>query len=749
MRVYLGVLIMLFAVWPLHAANSSPGALAAQAKSAAAPSITSETVPEKRPKVALVLSGGGARGFAHIGVLKVLRELSVPVDMVIGTSMGAVVGGAYAAGYPVEKLEETVRRTRWNDVFTTKAPREDMDFRRKEEDNRTISRFAFGLSLQGLSLPRGTFRSHVLDEVLRSIATPSLEVSNLNELAVPFRSVATDLVSGELVVLEDTSLFNAMRASMSIPGAFVPLELRGQLLADGGLARNLPVDVARQMGAEVIIAVNVGTPLMPRENLDSALNIAQQMINILTEQNVRQSLAELTPRDILISPDLRDVSFADFDNGAAILMRGEAAARGAAARLRELSLPAHQAATIEAARVARSGVSNRMVVNSVLVQGTERSSPEVLKAMLDLPPGTVLTDAELGTRIRKLGARGDFERIDFKLQGRELDRTLVVQPTEVEWGGGNLRFGLRLQSDFKSENRFDLLAAHTTPWVNSYGGEWRNILQVGGTRRFETEFYQPVTRNQDWFVAAGHNYLGYDADIYNGNQAVARFNLTERSLGAYVGRQIGLIGEVRVGQTRTRATADPVIVGVPFGSAKANYTADEVNLRLDTHDSANFPRSGYSVYASWQRVRDNDEAGSVNKRRTLAADFAVSKGPYTLFPALQFVDAGPGGAAGIGGFINLSGTPARSLLGTRTLLSRTVVFREVGRLPGALGGAVYAGASFEMGNTFDENETIRLSKLKRASALIIGAETIIGPLYLGAGKTFGGTSAFYLFLGQP
>ncbi len=747
MRLYLALVVTLFFTSPLHASDSPSAALSVPAT--AVPASTPTASPQKRPKVALVLSGGGARGFAHIGVLKVLRELNVPVDMVIGTSMGAVVGGAYAAGYPVEKLEETVRRTRWNDVFTTKAPREDMDFRRREEDNRTISRFAFGLTLQGLTLPRGTFRSHVLDEVLRSIATPSLEVSNLDDLAVPFRSVATDLVSGELVVLADTTLFNAMRASMSIPGAFVPLELRGQLLADGGLARNLPVDVARQMGAEVIIAVNVGTPLMPRENLDSALNIAQQMINILTEQNVRQSLAELTPRDILISPDLRDVSFSDFDNGAAILTRGEVAARAMAARLRELSLPAQQAAVIEAARVARSGVSHSIVVNQILVQGTERSSPEVLKAMLDLPPGSVLTDAELGSRIRKLGARGDFERIDFKLQGRDLDRTLVVHPTEVEWGGGNLRFGLRLQSDFKSSSRFDLLAAHTTPWVNSYGGEWRNILQVGGTRRFETEFYQPVTRNQDWFVAAGHNYLGYDTDIYSDNRAVARFNLTERSLGVFVGRQIGLIGEVRVGQTRTRATAEPVIVGVPFGSTKAHYTADEINLRLDTHDSANFPRSGYSVYASWQRVRDNDGADAVGKRRVLAADFAVSKGQYTLYPALQFVDAGPGGAAGIGGFLNLSGTPVRSLLGTRALVSRTVVFREVGRLPGALGGTVFAGASFELGNTFAENESIRLNKLKRASALILGAETIIGPLYLGAGKTFGGSSAFYLFLGQP
>ncbi len=704
------------------------------------------TSAAKRPKVALVLSGGGARGFAHIGVLKVLRELKVPVDMVVGTSMGAVVGGAYAAGYSTEQLESTIRHTRWNDVFTTKAPREDMDFRRKEEDNRTISRFAFGLTLQGLTLPRGTFRSHVLDEVLRGIATPTIEVSDLNELAVPFRSVATDLVSGELVVLEKTSLFNAMRASMSIPGAFVPLELRGQLLADGGIARNLPVDVARKMGAEVIIAVNVGTPLMPRENLNSALNIAQQMINILTEQNVKQSLTELTAADILISPDLREVSFSDFDNGPSILKRGETAARAVQDRLRSLAVAVPEHAAWEAARVARADLSRGMVINDVRVQGTERSSPEVLKATLDIPPGTVLSDAELGKRIRKLGARGDFERIDFRLIGRDLDRTLIVQPTEVEWGGNNLRFGMRLQSDFKSSNRFDILAAHTTSWVNSYGAEWRNILQIGGTRRFETEFYQPVTPFQSWFVATGYNYLSYDTDIFSGTQAVARFNLTEKSAGVYIGRQLGLIGEVRLGRVRYRAAASPVIVGLPFGTLRTEYNADEASVRIDTHDSANFPRDGYGLSASWQRVHDIDPLSTAKRRRSLNADFATSRGPYTFFPSVTFVDAGPGGAVGIGGFLNLSGTPARSLLGNRTLMARTVGYREIGH---AFGGALYAGASLELGGTFDEKESFSFGKLKRASALLLGADTIIGPLYLGAGKTFGGGSAFYLFLGQP
>ncbi len=702
-----------------------------------------------RPRIALVLSGGGARGLAHIGVLKVLRELRVPVDAIAATSMGSIVGGAYAAGRTPEEMEAILRDADWSAIFSDRPPRKDLNFRRKEDDLRFIGQTEFGLGRDGLILPGGAYGSQNVEEFLRRIALPGSEAKHLDALSIPLRAVATDLVSGEQVVLRDVPLSVAMRASMSVPGAFAPTRIGDRLLGDGGLTRNLPVEVGRAMGADVIIAVNVGTPLLPREALGSAFGVAQQMINILTEQNVRQSLAELTPRDILISPNLREVSFSDFDNGAAILQRGEVAARAMAGRLRELAVPAAQAATLEATRVARADVSRNLVISDVLVQGAGRASPEVLKATLDLPPGSVLTDAELGSRIRKLGARGDFERIDFKLQGRDLDRTLVVQPTEVEWGGGNLRFGLRLQSDFKSSNRFDLLAAHTTPWVNSYGGEWRNILQVGGTRRFETEFYQPVTRNQDWFVAAGHNYLSYDTDIFSGTQAVARYNLTEKSAGVYVGRQLGLIGEVRIGRARYRAAAEPVIAGLPVGRVTANYTADEATLRLDTHDSANFPRSGYAAAASWQRVYDIGNTGTDAKSHSMAANIAVSKGLYTLFPSVLYLDAGPGGAAGIGGFLNLSGTPVRSLLGNRALVSRTVLFREIGRMPGALGGALFAGASFEFGNTFSEKESITFSKMKRASALILGAETIIGPLYLGAGKTFGGSSAFYLFLGQP
>ncbi len=724
-----------------------PATLGAQ--TTAPSNVVSTPAQPQRPKIALVLSGGGARGFAHIGALKVLRELNVPIDMVVGTSMGAVVGGAFAAGYPVEKLESMIKEVSWDDVFTTKAPRQDLDFRRKDEDNKTISRFSFGLTREGLVFPRATFSSHVLEEVLRRIAAPSLEVDHLDNLPLPFRSVATDLYTGEFVVLDRTSLFNAMRASMSIPGAFAPMQLGEALLVDGGLARNLPIDVARKMGADIIIAVNVGTPLMPPDKLNSALDIAQQMINILTEQNVKQSLAELTPRDILISPKLTELTFTDFANGPKIVERGEAAAREQSARLKMLALPKDEYTARESLRTARLSLPREVKITDVRVQGAERSNPVVLKNALGINLGESIEDNELASRIRKLGAGGEFERINFRLLGSGVERVLVVQPTEASWGGNTLRFGVRLQSDFKNSNQFDLLAAHTLTWVNSYAGEWRNIMQIGGTRRFESEFYQPATRNQDWFAAAAYGYRASDSDIFDGERRVARLAFSEKKVGFYIGRQLGLIGEVRVGRTSSLVAAEPLISQDPVPPASQRIVADEAQLRIDTFDSANFPRHGYTLAAFWQRARDQREREFSRTQRALAGGWALSSGPYTLLSVAQYSEANRGNAGALGGFLSLSGTPVGSLAGAKTMFARVIGFRQIGQLPGALGGSIYAGASLELAGAFAANERVGFGGMKRASALMLGAETIVGPVYFGVGKTLHGSSAVYLFVGQP
>jgi NTE family protein len=313
-------------------AIAGPSALAAEPAAASA--------PQGRPKICLVLSGGGARGAAHIGVLKVLEELRVPIDCIAGTSMGSIVGGAYATGMSTSDMEKLVGGLTTGTIFKERPPRQDLAIRRKIDDHTNLFTPEIGVRSDGLLLPKGAVSGVQLETVLRQLANAP-GYRNFDTLPIPYRAVATDLVAGTPVVFSQGELANVMRASMSVPGAVAPTEYEGKLLVDGGLTDNLPVDVARAMGADIIIAVNLGTPLMKREELTSIIGVTGQMLNILTEQNVRASLASLRPTDILIKPELGDFSAGDFDHLPKTIPIGEAAARKEASRLSELSIRRH------------------------------------------------------------------------------------------------------------------------------------------------------------------------------------------------------------------------------------------------------------------------------------------------------------------------------------------------------------------------------------------------------------------------
>jgi NTE family protein len=274
-------------------------------------------------------------------------------------------------------------------------------------------------------------------------------------------------------------------------------------------------------------------------------------------------------------------------------------------------------------------------------------------------------------------------------------------------------------------------------------------MQIGGTRRIETEFYQPVSRDRDWFVSAAYGYRASDVDVFDGEHRVARLAFSEKKVGVFLGRQLGLIGEIRIGHSRYQASAESLIFQSPTESASARYYATDAQLRLDTLDSANFPRHGYSLGIFGQRAQFPLGIQAPRSRHGFGGTLAVSSGPYTLLSALQYTAGENGGAIPIGGFLALSGTPVESISGDKIAFGRIVGFRRIGQLPGALGGSVYAGASLELGGAFTSNESVTVGGMKRAGALILGLETILGPVYFGTGKTWHGSSAVYLFVGQP
>ncbi|HEX4781375.1 MAG TPA: patatin-like phospholipase family protein, partial [Usitatibacter sp.] len=423
-----------------------------------------------RPRVCLVLSGGGARGAAHIGVLKVLEEMRVPVDCIAATSMGSIVGGAYASGLPLPEMEAAIGQVSNKRLFIERPPREDLAMRRKLDDRGILFRLEVGVGDGEVKLPKGLVSGVQLESVLRGLVrAPGFR--SFDALPIPFRAVATDLETGKAVVISEGEVAQAMRASMSVPGAIAPAEANGHILVDGGLTDNLPVDVARAMGAEIVIAVNLGTPLLKRAALGSALGVTGQMINILTEQNVRASLASLGPADILIEPELGDFSAGDFDNLTRTVPIGEAAARKAAARLAPLAVSAGDYARYQAHREAPE--VEAVTVDEIRFAPMARVNPDVPRGWMRTTPGEKVAPSVIDQDMRQIFGTGDFEHVGYSLLEERGKRVLIVDAIEKTWGPDYLRLGLGLGSDFSGDNFFNAAASYRRTWMNPLGAEWR------------------------------------------------------------------------------------------------------------------------------------------------------------------------------------------------------------------------------------------------------------------------------------
>ena len=701
-----------------------------------------------------MLSGGGARGLAHIGVLKVLRDLRVPVDFIVATSMGSIVGGAYCAGHTPDEMETLVNTADWTLMFSDRPPRQDLSFRRKEDDLRFIGKSELGIKRDGVVLPRGAFGAQNLEEFLRRVARPASDVRHLDQMPIPLRAVATDLVTGEQVVLRDVTLSVAMRASMSIPGAFAPTNVDGRLLGDGGLARNLPVEVARDMGAELIIAVNVGTPLLPREALSSAFGVAQQMINILTEQNVMISLAALRPTDILISPELTGVTFLDFERGPELIAKGEAAARAMASRLGALALSERDYDAWEFKRT-RHPVAYDQTIVAVRVEGAERTNPEALKREVSDRAGVVVgesvTDEELVRAARVLYGTGEFERVDVHAEVEDGRKFVMIDVDEKPWGPNYLRVGTRAVSDFHTDARFSITLQHTRTWVNRWGAEWRNELQFGDVRRFSTSFYQPLGAGSPWFVEPLFETVQSDFDIFGtANRRTDR--LTHGTTGAYatLGRRLGTTGVARLTAGYEQYRSTPVVSSQLEGTVKDSGKFARLIVSFDTLDDANFPRNGYLVAAGTTSIFYSSMSGPPVQTYALQGLFPVTFGRLTLLGLAGAAHSRDDrGGFGLGGFLNLSGTPIGSVAGSQAAIVAGLAYYRMGEVPRALGTSWYTGVSIEAGNAWKRRSDVSFGDIRKAMSVFVGLDSIIGPLYFAWGHTMGGDTAIYLFLGRP
>ncbi|MBK1722286.1 patatin-like phospholipase family protein [Thiocystis violacea] len=714
------------------------------------------------PRIGLVLSGGGARGAAHIGVLKVLEELRIPIDVVVGTSMGSLVGGGYAAGLTPEELDRRVTEVNWDVLFNDDPPRKDWPARRKEASANPTWNFSLGVRDGQVRLPKGAISGQQVQLFFNDLVKGVETVQRFDEMPIPFRAVATDLEDGQMKVFDQGPLPVAMRASMSVPGLFAPMEWDDHIYVDGGLVRNLPIDVARGMGVDVIIAVNLGSGYLPREQLGTILGVTGQMIAILTEQNVQRSLKEIRPgRDVLIVPDLGDITSGDFKRAAEAIATGETAARKAAPQLARFSLSEDAYARWKHRRFGPGDPVRE--VGEVRVAGLKRVNPQVFDGLVADQAERPLDRERLVDDIEGLYGRGDFERISYRFEpqrdGKDL---LIVDAIEKAWGPGYLGFGLGLSTDNHGDSRFGLRATYNQTWINSLGAEWTSMLTLGNAPLLYSELFQPLDLDRAFFVAPYLDLSLSPDSVFLEDQRVARYDVTRLRVGMDVGTTLKDV-EVRAGAYYGHTEVD-----LDTGSPELNEggrpdSGLRGRLLYDTLDSVGAPRAGMRL--SLETMSPLSAMGSDDDytRAELNATAAHSFGPHTIagnikggtsFGAeMPYYDQFP-----LGGFLKLSGYANEQFRGNDMAFASLAYYRQIASLPPPIGRGLYLGASLEAGwlsdgivtNPRDGKDTILSPEETRyGGSLFFGSDTWIGPAYLGVGLSGTGDSAIYVLIGTP
>ena len=709
-----------------------------------------------RPKIGLVLSGGGARGLAHVGVLKELEAARIPIDFIAGTSMGSIIGGLYAAGMTTTELEKRILAMNWDSMFADRPPREELSLRRKSDDLRLSIPLELGMRDGQLRAPRAAVGSTGLENMLKGLTEGMPNSVAFDQLPIPFRAVATDLVTGEAVVFDRGELAAVMRASMSVPAAFAPVEIGGRMLVDGGLVDNLPIDVVRKMGADIVIAVNIGSPLLARDDLGSIFGIGVQMLNILTEQNVRMSIAKLKATDVLIVPELSKVTSTDFNLGPEAMSRGAEATRGVLPLLSNYALsPAEYVTQL----VAQRNVSSPSRIDEIRIEGATYASSDTIRAQLSVLTTQPFNRRDIERDLTWLVGRGDFERLDYRIVTERDRNVLLVNVQEKSWGPNYFKFGLNLGTDFRGVGEFNFIGNHTRRWLNPLGAEWRNELQIGRSQRVSTELYQPLVSSETLFVSLGAEQRRRVAEISmplpdgSVSRPIAQFTGIDTRVSLDVGAAFGRYGEFRVGPLYERVSISPRIADLSLTGVRTNESGMQASVVIDQRDSATFARSGYRLEASVHRALTAFGADNNFSRYQWSSEYAKTFGANTVDVALKF-----GGLYSkapsiypyyeLGGFLQLSGLRAGELRSDQFALARLMTFRKVGTMP-TFGRGIYFGGSLEAGRTDSPNRENAPKRSVYAASLFLGLDTSIGPFYLGYGHATGSRRSAYLFLGRP
>lgn len=693
------------------------------------------TLVESRPKVGLVLAGGGALGITHAGVLKELEQLQIPIDYIGGTSMGAVVAGMYASGMSPEEIEERFTTLDWSYVLHDQSPYALLEYRKKL-DYKHFMGAEFGLKRWKVQRAPGIAYGQKLNNVISTFAMNSIGIQDFDQLNIPYRAVATDLVSGKSIVFKSGDLSKVMRASMSVPGVFTPIKMDGMVLVDGGVLDNVPVDVVKAMGADIIIAVDLGATDQPITDFDSLNNVLLQSYNVMQRPS---QIEQLSRADVVITPFLPGISSADFKKAKQIIPLGQEAAK----KMHD-SLVLYSVDTDifdEYLKNQRKKHVNDVQVSSIEITGNERVSEAFIRERVHAKEG-LFDLATVDQDLNRIYGMGNFQTVNYVLSPSSSNEYhLAYDVVEKFWGPAYLRFGTKITTTSDSTALWSLLLHYTQTGINSLGGEIRVNLEGGGYKRFvSAEWYQPVSTAGRFFVAPTAFYLSEDVDSYLTSSSGVTYNLDRRrTYGALdLGYSFLNYGVFRVGLIGGHAS----VMGAP--PVLAQKVSDSVvgissHLRINQLDDPIFPTKGYQIdldglFVS-EEIGSSESFSKVNlhvnlpfsvRKHTLSTMLALGSSLGTDLPMYE--------SFYIGGIYEFAGTAPYQFHGNYYGVGTLFYRYQLAQLPSGFGEKLYLLVRGDVGNAWDSTSDINAKDLTYGSLVGVGMNTVLGTCTLAIGK---------------
>jgi NTE family protein len=715
-------------------------------------SLSNKSTSDKRPKVGLVLSGGGARGFAHIGVLKVLEENNVPIDYIVGTSMGSIIGGLYAIGQTPEEIERGVRSIEWGNVFKDFAQRDFKSFRRKQDDFDFYNIHRIGITSDGLQISPGLIEGQQIELALDRLAYPGFLIEDYDQLRIPYRAIATNVENGEPFIIKNGNIARAMRASMSIPGALPPITIDDTLLVDGGIANNIPIDVARNMGAEIIIVVDVSAPLSAKEDIKSGIDVTGQLTTIMTRRIGDIELKTLKGNDVLITPGEKDISSSDFEKYEKLIKAGVRAATEKLSSIKQLSISYEDYSAYQSSL---PNIANKQpVIDFIKINNKTGLRDEVMRVRIHQKLGEPLDIPQLEQDISYLYGLDYSGSVVYSIEKLDDQTGLIIYVRDRKWADSYIQFGLSIESAIEIQSINNYSVSYNKNNLNSLAGEFRAVASLGSEPQASLAIYQPLNAGLDYFVSVKTGISTNVVPTLIGDriESLQRFNRKFITLSA--GKIFKQTTELSLGlgYNDGRVTA---ITGQSFNSdSEFIESYYYVKLFHDSLDNLSFPNSGLFGNISYRANRENLGSDSDYQQMRFELGGAGTFGRYTIFSRALFettldeITEGslrPNTLFYKGGYLELSGTVRNELIGQHFGLIETAFYRRLGDITFL---PIYTGFSLEAGNAWIESSDINTENIRFAGSVFIGADTFLGPIYIAIGATDQGESAFYLNIGS-